>query len=288
MVSRRGNIATREYWSALVDSLRASPPSYNRLMNILEGLRGSMLKTGIREDMAVVAEVLDIDFIRRRVEISGSRVLIPIYRVISTLVPVFRRLQSAHREVVFDALWAAIKARVDAKLRIPSSSSALHVPSVASVNSAPKDLDTISHLYVPVSGPGTLSAASIFSIKRATEEVAEQFAIAREGAAKAIPSLSCSMASRPVKRNTPAIAPFKMAKAMITNANASRELDMDLRCIFERYCVSFRLCPLAEKIVTLMHSFIIIIVTTLLMHQQCIMQSCIIIIVTTLLMHAAS
>lgn len=202
-IATRGNQASREYWEDVAASLRVSPPRFDRVIAVLESLRMNILRNGHRGEMAVAAEILDIEFIRRRIEMSGARTLLPIYKVVATLVPMFRRYQAQFRDATFSALWNALRARVEAKLRVTSSAT-------------------------------TSAASKSIIISRAVAEAVEQYSVAKEAVSNAIPELVPIFSSNtPAKRNTPASAPSKMARTMPPPA-LQRELDANTKVAFER------------------------------------------------------
>ena len=65
---RASAVLKRGFWAGLEDELRLVPPYYGRVLRMLAHVRDSVVTVAEAEEAAVLAELVDEDLLRQRVE----------------------------------------------------------------------------------------------------------------------------------------------------------------------------------------------------------------------------
>ena len=109
-----------EFGDLCIEELSTPGSTHKRTLEMLEQLfRCTRECFGVESTSLAI---FDADFIKRRIDAGGARVLLPIFKVVSALVAIVRSKQQPQREAEMETTWGAVKARCEAKLRIGDDS----------------------------------------------------------------------------------------------------------------------------------------------------------------------
>ena len=96
------------FWDSLVDDLRLLPtPCYVRVLRVLAEVRDGMSELAGSIEVSAIHEAIDIDFIRRQVEL-GVYEWDNCKRLVGTVVGIIRRLQAPKRDADTQEKWLTV------------------------------------------------------------------------------------------------------------------------------------------------------------------------------------
>ena len=99
------------FWDSLVDDMQLETPAYTRVFRVLAEVRDGLKDLcGARDSVNRVSEVIDIDFIKQRVE-SGAFDADAAFALLTSAAGIVRELQSPSRDQETSAKWAECVAK---------------------------------------------------------------------------------------------------------------------------------------------------------------------------------
>ncbi len=100
---------SQAFWDSLTDDLKLQSPCYVRVLRVLVEIRDGITELAGGRESSAVLDAIDIDFIKRQVEM-GAYEWNDFKRLVESVAGIIRRVQSPIRDVEFRSSWAVVEA----------------------------------------------------------------------------------------------------------------------------------------------------------------------------------